>query len=258
MANTTRIVILGCGASAGVPRPNLDWGDCDASEPKNRRTRASLLIQHKGFNIVIDTGADFRQQMIAAKLTKLDAVLYTHMHADHTNGIDDLRSYVLSQNKCMPVYSEKTTLQYLQQTFAYCFKTPLGSNYPPILEAQEITPDCKFNIGSLEILPFLQQHGDIHSLGFRFLDIAYCTDISSFDDNLITKLRGIKYLILGALQYKHHKSHLTVAQALNLIKAVKPKKAYLTHMHNKLDYKALKRILPSEVEPAYDGLSFMV
>ena len=258
---TMKLTILGCGASAGVPRPNLDWGDCDPAEPKNRRRRASILIEQYGSTIVVDTGADFCHQMIDAKVTKLDAVIYTHMHADHTNGIDDLRSYFLSQKKRIPVYGEENTLSYLQHAFGYCFKTPPSSNYPPILEANKFDANVKFIIsgkdGNIEILPILQQHGDINSIGLRIGNVAYCTDISAINNEVKTKLRNLKYLILGALQYKPHNSHLSVSQALDFIAEVKPQKAYLTHMHNKLDYNKLKEILPSNVEPAYDGLSFL-
>jgi phosphoribosyl 1,2-cyclic phosphate phosphodiesterase len=259
---TIKITILGCGASAGVPRPNLDWGDCDSTEPKNRRRRASILIEQYDSTIVVDTGADFCHQMIDAKVTKLDAVIYTHMHADHTNGIDDLRSYFLNQNKRIPVYSDQNTLSYLQQTFAYCFKTPSGSNYPPILEANEIMAGTKFSIqgkgGDIEILPILQQHGNINSLGLRIGDVAYCTDVSAINNEIISNLQNLKYLIIGALQYKPHISHLSVSQALDFIAEVKPEKAYFTHMHNKLDYNKLKDSLPNNIEPAYDGLTLFV
>lgn len=255
---TLKITILGCGASSGVPRPNLDWGDCDPNEPKNRRTRSSLLIETHNKAIIIDTGPDFCQQMINARVKHLDAVIYTHMHADHTNGISDLKSYAIDQNELLPIYADKKTLSYLHKSFDYCFKTPPGSKYPPILKAYELIVHKSFNIKEVTILPVLQKHGDTTSIGIRVGGIAYCTDISAIDDNILNYLKGVKYLIIGVLQYNKHPSHLNVIEALELIEILRPQKTYFTHMHNKLDYNKLKLELPNNVEPAYDGLSFFV
>lgn len=245
-----------------MPKPNIDWGVCDPNEPKNRRKRSSLLIEKGSITIVIDTGADFCQQMINASVKKIDAVIYTHMHADHTNGISDLKSYAIDQQELIPVYADNITLSYLYKSFDYCFKTPKNSKYPPILKANEIIANKPFWIKtkqeSLEILPILQPHGDITSLGIRIGDFAYCTDISTINSTIIEQLSGIKFLVIGVLQYNKHVSHLNVEQALELINILKPEKSYFTHMHNKLDYNILCKTLPLNVEPAYDDLSFFV
>lgn len=259
-----KFTILGCGSSPGVPRPNGDWGSCDSANVKNRRARAALLVEKISAAgrtvLVIDTGPDFRSQILAAKARHLDAVLYTHEHADHIHGIDDLRSFVQAQGAVMPIYAGKACRKRLLQSFAYCFKTPRGSHYPPILAAHEIKPGRAFSVqgrgGAIEIQPFLQQHGDIVSFGFRIGAMAYATDVSAWPAESLPYLRGLDTLILGALQYKPHPSHFSLAQALEKIAELKPRQAYLTHMHSPLDYDTVLRETPSHVAPAYDGLSF--
>lgn len=262
-----KVVILGCGSSCGVPRPNQDWGNCDPSEPKNRRRRSSILIEQYSPNdlnnktsIIIDTSADFSHQLIDTSVKEISAVIYTHAHADHTHGIDDLRSFALAQKNKIPIYAEKQTLEILNRTFGYCFKTPHGSNYPPILEANEIFFDQEFNIsgkgGEISFIPFIQPHGSINSVGLRIgKDFAYCTDISAVNQYIMEHIAQVDTLIIDALQYKPHPSHLSVSEVLNVVEIVKPNKVYLTHMHNTLDYVTLKKELPSFIEPAYDNLS---
>lgn len=261
-----KYTILGCGSSCGVPRPNADWGACDPAEPKNRRTRTALLIEkyldkeHKT-TIIIDTGPDFAYQMLRENIRHIDAVLYTHSHADHTHGIDDLRSYALAQKVLLPIYGEVATLDYLQHSFGYCFKTPASSNYPPILQANELhihEPEIVVGAGGdIEFLPLPQIHGDIASTAFRIGEFAYCTDISDMPLETKAALQNLQILIIGALQYKPHRSHFSVAQALDLIKELQPKMVYFTHMHNELDYNKVKAGLPNNVAPAYDGMTFI-
>lgn len=261
-----RFTILGCGSSPGVPRPNGDWGSCDPLEPKNLRYRTSLLVERVSANgktsVVIDTGADFRSQAIDAGITNLDGVVYTHPHADHIHGIDDLRTFGIGQNKLIDIYSDAATLNRLHEAFGYCFKTPKGSNYPPILRAHQIGPYDHFKIngagGELEFQTHLQTHGDIHSLGFRMGNVAYCTDVSAFPEESLTKLFDLDVLIIGALQYQPHPSHFSLSQALDWIDYLRPKRAILTHMHIYLDYHTVLRETPDYVEPAYNGLQFEV
>lgn len=257
-----RFTILGCGSSPGVPRITGDWGNCDPANPRNRRTRTAAMVERFGpdgvTRVVIDTGPDFRQQMIVAGVDTLDAAIYTHPHADHIHGVDDLRGFVLVQRRRMDIYADRTTLERLQESFAYCFVTPAGSSYPPILNAHVIDHDAPFRVegsgGPIELTPLSQIHGDIVSLGFRIGNLAYCPDVSAFPETTAAKLGGLDTLIVDALQYKHHPSHLSLEQALEWIDRLKPARAVLTHMHIPLDYDVVSRETPENVEPAYDGM----
>ncbi|WP_336056487.1 MBL fold metallo-hydrolase [Nitratireductor sp. CH_MIT9313-5] len=267
MSDRLRLTILGCGSSPGVPRIMGDWGACDPENPRNRRTRAAALVERISENggitrVVIDTGPDFRSQMIASSVEKLDAVLYTHPHADHIHGIDDLRGYVLAQKKLMDVYADQPTMDRLMEAFRYCFETPHGSNYPPILKAHIIEPGRELAItgegGPITLTPLLQVHGDIHSLGFRVGSMAYCSDVSAFPPETAQLLEGLDVLVIDALQYKPHPSHFSLDEALEWIARLKPQKAVLTHMHIPLDYDTVARQTPEHVIPAHDGLSLEV
>lgn len=260
-----KFTILGCGSSPGVPRPNGDWGDCDPNNPKNYRSRSSMLVEKisddgKKTTVIIDTGPDFRAQMLMAKVKHIDGVVYTHGHADHIHGIDDLRSFVMSQHELIAIYADKHTLKRLNEGFGYCFKTPEGSSYPPILEEREIIPYQSFQIfgegGAIEFLPLTQIHGDICSLAFRIGSVAYCTDVNQFPNATSGRLENLDVLIIDALQYRPHPSHFCVAEALEWIKVLRPRRAILTHMHVRLDYKSLIGALPENVEPAFNGLTF--
>ena len=258
-----RFTILGCGSSPGVPRIGGDWGSCDSTNPKNRRRRASLLVEQISDDggkttIVIDTGPDFRDQMIDAGIGSADAVLYTHAHADHIHGIDDLRSFVINTKSRVPIWADEFTSERLHDGFHYCFESPEGSQYPPILIENRIIAGKEFVItgegGDIPIFPFEQCHGSIHSLGFRFGDLAYCSDVSDFDSRALPHLTDLSVLIIDTLQYRPHPSHLTLDQSLDWIAQLSPSRAILTHMHTPLDYAEVQSKTPSNVEPAYDGL----
>jgi phosphoribosyl 1,2-cyclic phosphate phosphodiesterase len=256
--------ILGCGSSPGVPRINGDWGACDPTNPKNRRSRAALLIEQIGTDggkttVVIDTGPDFREQMIAAKVGHIDAVFYTHPHADHIHGIDDLRGYVQYTGRRMPIWADAETMERIREGFRYCMETPAGSNYPPIVEPRIIdmssaSIDITGAGGTIPLQPLLQQHGNITSLGFRIGNFAYCSDISDFPDETVERLQGLDLLVIDTLQYKFHPSHLSLEQSLDWISRLAPRRAVLTHMHVPLDYDTLMRETPDHVEPGYDGM----
>lgn len=262
MGDRIRFTILGCGSSPGTPRISGDWGACNPANPRNRRMRASALVERvspRGVTrVVIDTGPDFREQMLAAKVRRLDAVVYTHPHADHIHGIDDLRGFVIEQRHRIDVHADHPTLARLKASFGYCFETPVGSSYPPILNAHEIDHDETVVItgegGALAFEPLPQIHGDIISLGFRIGDLAYCPDVSHFPPATAERLTGLDWLVVDALQYKPHVSHLSLSEALDWIERLKPKRAVLTHMHVPLDYDAVLRETPAHVEPAYDGM----
>lgn len=257
-----QITVLGCSSSPGVPRITGEWGACDPENPKNRRTRCSILVEKIGpegkTTVVIDTGPDFYQQMLAANVTHLDGVVYTHSHADHIHGIDDLRQFVIVQKHRMEVYGDKDTLDHLKHCFGYCFKAPEGSMYPPICKDTEIKPGKPFEItgkgGTISFLPIYQIHGPTHSLGFRIDNFAYSPDISQLPDKSAELLKDLDVWIVDALQYREHVSHFSLSQALGWIEKLAPNKAYLTHMHIPLDYETVLNETPDHVEPAYDGL----
>lgn len=265
MTHRRRFTILGCSSSPGVPRITGDWGACDPSNPKNRRSRASFLIEQFApdggvTTVVIDTGPDFREQMIRAGVQAIDAVLYTHAHADHIHGIDDLRGYFHNENKRIPIYADQFAMDRIRQGFGYCLETPEGSNYPPIVQPIIIDDLHRFSIngagGPISFQPHRQQHGDIHSLGFRTGNVAYCSDVSDFPPESVDKLAGLDVLVIDALQYRFHPSHLSLEQSLAWIARLEPQRAILTHMHTPLDYETVLAETPEGVEPAYDQMQF--
>jgi phosphoribosyl 1,2-cyclic phosphate phosphodiesterase len=263
MADRLRFTVLGCGSSPGVPRIGNDWGACDPTNPKNRRWRCSLLVQRISAggvtNVLVDTSPDLREQALAAGIGTLDGVLFTHSHADHIHGIDDLRGFVLNMRRRVDIYADLPTMARLRESFGYCFETPAGSEYPPLVNAHSLTPGQVVEItgpgGTITALPFSQVHGRITSLGFRIGAFAYSPDANGFDDEAEYQLRDLEVWVLDALRHTPHPSHLSVPEALGWIERVKPKRALLTHMHIDLDYEALRRTLPPHVEPAYDGLT---
>ena len=209
--------------------------------------------------VVIDTGPDFRAQMLTAGVRRLDAALYTHPHADHIHGIDDLRGYVIEQKRLMEVHCDQPTLTRLMDAFGYCFSTPIGSSYPPILKARLFEHDLPVVIegegGPLTLEPLPQIHGDIISLGFRIGPIGYCSDVSEFPADTAGRLYGLELLVIDALQYKRHPSHFSLEEALEWIEKFGPAIALLTHMHIPLDYDTVMRETPENVAPAYDGMT---
>ena len=263
MSDRLRLTILGCGSSPGVPRITGDWGACDPANPKNRRMRCSALFERirpdgRRTSVVIDTGPDFRAQMLMAGVKHIDAVLYTHAHADHIHGIDDLRGYVLEQRRLIDIYADNFTMARLREAFFYCFETPAGSSYPPILWARNIDHERMLTIegegGALTFEPLPQVHGDITSLGFRIGNVAYCPDVSAFPETTAARLEGLDLLVVDALQYRRHPSHFSLGEALEWIGRLKPAQAVLTHMHVPLDYETVRAQTPDHVEPAYDGM----
>jgi phosphoribosyl 1,2-cyclic phosphate phosphodiesterase len=258
----TRFTILGCGSSGGVPRIGNIWGSCDPANPRNRRRRCALLVERFGrggvTRVLIDTPPDLREQLLAARILTVDAVLYTHDHADHTHGIDDLRGVFFNAKRRIDTYVDARTRASLMQRFDYCFVQPPGSAYPAILTPIEIRPPEPLRIngpgGPIEAVPILQEHGDITSLGFRFGALAYSPDISGVPDASLPLLAGLEVWIVDALRPAPHPSHFSVGQALDWIARLGVKRAILTHMTFELDYATLRRELPPNVEPAYDGL----
>lgn len=257
--NTLKFRILGCGSSGGVPRIGDNWGECDPKNSKNRRTRCSLLISRGETNVLIDTSPDMREQLLAARVGTLDAVLFTHDHADQTHGIDDLRVVVANNRKRIQAFLDPQTESTMRRRFGYCFETPPGSEYPPILDRRALEPFVPVRInglgGEITALPFPQTHGKVQSLGFRIGTMAYSSDVSALSDEAFDALKGLDCWILDALRYAPHPTHAHVARALEWIARAAPKRAILTNLHVDLDYETLRRELPDGVEPAYDGMT---
>ena len=260
---TTTITILGCGSSGGVPRIGNIWGDCDPSNPRNRRQRCSILVQRRNgqgdeTNVLVDTTPDMRNQLNKTTVKHLDAVLYTHGHADHVHGIDDLRAVAIANQSRVNVWADQPTSNMLMKRFGYCFKTPVGSEYPPILNLHLLEVGKMMEIdgpgGMVNVLPFSVNHGGINSLGFRFNDTAYTPDISDIPPESLDAVTGLDCWIIDGLRYKTHPSHFTLGDALGWVERVRPSKAVITNMHIDLDYERVQRETPEHVSPAYGGL----
>jgi len=262
---TLKFTILGCGSSMGVPRVALGWGDCDPNEPKNRRRRCSLLVERGDEHghrtrILVDCTPDCREQLLAAQIDWLDAVFFTHEHADHTHGVDDLRPLFVHKRRRVDTYLDEATSRAMHARFGYCFVTPPGSGYPPILNEHRLAPGRRVTVegqgGPIEALPVAQDHGDIPSLGFRFGQVAYSADIKALTPESLAAMAGLDVWIVDALRKAPHPSHFNLDEALAWIARVKPKRAILTNLHSDMDYASLRATLPPGVEPAYDGMSF--
>lgn len=259
---TLTLTILGSGSSAGVPRPALGWGACDPTNPKNRRRRCSLLAERASGDgitrVLIDTSPDLREQLIDANVDHLDAVFLTHEHADQTHGIDDLRSVVLHQRRRIPFYLNQSTSKDIIARFSYCFVSPPGSDYPPILDRCAIETGESRTIegkgGSLTLSAFLLQHGNIPALGYRIGDAAYTPDVNDIPRESWASLQNLDLWIIDGLRYAQHPSHFSLGDALHWIDRFKPKRAVITNMHSDLDYETVRAKLPPGVAPGYDGM----
>lgn len=270
MAKAERIVatILGCGSSGGVPRVGNVWGDCDPDEPRNRRRRCSLLVtgtsagSAEPTRIIIDTGCDLREQLLDAGVGRVDAVFYTHEHADHTHGIDDLRVLALNSHRRVDVYFSPWTGERIREAFGYCFAAQPGSDYPPILNAHEIDAGMPIEVigpgGTITVEPFLQQHGSIYSYGYRIGNFAYSCDLSGLPEEALPAVADLDVWVLDALRPTPHPSHLSLPESLELIARMKPREAVLTNLHIDMDYAMVESWTPDHVRPAFDGLEIDV
>lgn len=261
MSDQISFRILGCGSSGGVPRLGGLWGACDPNNPKNARQRCSLLVTRtsgdKITRVLIDTTPDMRAQLLAADVGTLDAVVYTHNHADHVHGIDDLRMLVFNTRKRLQVWADGDTTNDLMGRFGYAFLQPKGSSYPPICELNLIKGDIKVSGegGDIVLQPFEVEHGNIDALGFRIGDVAYLPDVSLIPDEAWPKLQDLDCWIVDALRRDPHPTHSHLANTLQWVEKVAPKRAILTNMHNDLDYDTVAAETPDHVDPAYDGLT---
>jgi phosphoribosyl 1,2-cyclic phosphate phosphodiesterase len=261
---TLEVRILGCGSSGGVPRLGGEdgagyWGACDPANPKNRRTRCSILVTQGDARLLVDTAPDMREQLLSARVKALDGVVLTHEHADQLHGLDDLRVLYLLNERRIGVWSDARGLKGAHTKFGYVFQTPPGSDYPPVCDAHEIPePFGDFAIAGIPVRAFGVGHGSIRCLGFRFGPFAYCPDADVLDEAAFAALEGVECWIVDALRHTPHPSHAHLGRTLEWIARVQPRRAILTNMHVDMDYETLKAELPPGVEPGYDGMTIRI
>jgi phosphoribosyl 1,2-cyclic phosphate phosphodiesterase len=251
-----KFILLGSGSSMGVPRADGDFGNCDPKNKKNYRTRCSALIKFNKENILIDTSPDLRQQLIFNNIKSINKVFYTHLHADQTHGINDLRAFFLKNKKQLPVYADKKTAKYLLSTFKYCFKST--TTYPSTLTLNTLKKKIVLNCDNenLIIKAIPVKHGNIESVCYLLNnELAYASDISLIYKKDINLFKNLRYFIIDCLWLKKHPAHFNLEQVLDIVKIIKPKKTILTNMHSDLDYNSLKKILPKNIIPGFDGMT---
>ena len=255
-----RFTILGCGSSGGVPRLGNDWGDCDPANPKNRRRRCSLLVERIGAQgttrVLIDTSPDMREQLLEAGVGTLDAVVYTHSHADHMHGIDDLRQIVFNMRARLPVWADGATQEALMSRFGYAFVQPQGSPYPPILDLYTIDGPVTIEGpgGRVRLEPFRVDHGSIDALGFRIGSLAYLPDAVGIPEASWRFVENLEVWIVDALRRRPHPTHAHLAMTLDWIARARPARAIITNMHVDLDHATLLAETPAHITPAHDGM----
>jgi phosphoribosyl 1,2-cyclic phosphate phosphodiesterase len=249
-----RVTVLGCGASTGVPAIGPNWGKCDPADPRNRRRRVSLLVEKGDVAILIDTSPDLREQLIDARVRRLDAVLMTHAHADHLHGIDDIRQLNRLMKAAIPLWGDAKTLGEIRRRFSYTLEPPdvPGQFYKPTLEAHEILGP--FAVCGVPVVPFAQDHGFSTTLGFRIGLMGYSTDVTELDEDAFAAIAGIELWIVDCMRKAPHPTHSHLSKTLGWIERVRPRRAILTHMDQSLDYRTLAAELPAGVEPGFDGL----
>lgn len=249
-----KVTFLGTGTSTGIPLIGSDHPVCQSSNEKDKRLRSSVLIQWDIYSYIIDTGPDFRQQMLRSKCNRIDGVLYTHEHSDHTSGIDDLRAFCFKQGE-IPIYGHKRVIDNLFNRFEYIFNKEKKYAGAPKLKPIEITENKNFKISNLIITPISYLHAKLQVYGYRFNDFAYLTDMKTIEDVEINKLDNLKVLVLNCIKIEPHYSHLNLEEALKLIRLIKPKKTYLTHISHMLGFhEEVQNNLPEDVFLAFDGL----
>lgn len=255
-----RVTILGCGSSGGVPRLGGHWGDCDPDNPKNRRRRCSILVERSTSTgttrVLIDTSPDMRAQLLDAEIGELDSVVFTHSHADHVHGIDDLRQVVYNTRRRLPIWADGATQEALYSRFGYAFVQPEGSPYPPILNMHTIRGPFEITGagGAIPLTPFKVDHGSMDALGFRIGGFAYLPDVSDIPEASWAQLEGLDCWVLDALRRTPHPTHAHLALALEWIARARPTRAVLTNMHIDLDYATVEAETPAHITPAYDGM----
>ena len=255
-----KFIILGCGSSMGVPRPDGYFGKCNSRNKKNFRSRCSALIKTKNETIIIDTSPDLRQQLINNKIRCIDKVFYSHMHADQTHGINDLRVFFIKNKKPIPVFADKPTRKYLMNNFKYCFVNQ-NKGYPAILKLNSIKKKMliKDGLKKLNIKSIKVKHGNVDSICYIINNkLAYISDVSKIFEKDYKHFKNLKYLIIDCLWYRYHPSHFNLDKSLEMITKFSPRKAILTNLHTDIDYNEISKKLPKNIVPAYDGLSIIL
>lgn len=255
-----KVTILGCGSSGGVPLVGCRCPVCTSSDPRNKRMRVSILVEEAGQQILVDTSPDLREQCLRFGITEVDAILYTHDHADHCHGIDDVRPFNHASGKGIPAYMNKATLDGLTKRFPYAFLAPIPQFgwFRPCLLPIEIKPYQAFHVGPVKILPFEQVHGKVISMGFRFGKFAYSTDVNFLSDKALELLQGIEVWVVDCLRTKEAPTHAHIDLVLEWVRKVAPSQAILTHMNHEMEYESLITMLPDNIKPAYDGLILII
>ena len=266
MSDTLVFTLLGTGSSGGVPRVGNDWGKCDPDNPKNRRRRCAMLVERVRSDgckttVMIDAGADLREQLLTADVKVLDGLLLTHPHADHIFGLDDVRQLAITHKCSIDIYMDEHTSNVVMSAFAYCFKQVLGSSYPAFCTEHRIVHHHYVRVsgegGVVDAMPIVAEHGDIQALGFKLGSVIYLPDIKRItDERSLAALEGVDVLIIDALRRHPHPNHLNLDECLEFIDQHKPGRSILTNMHSDLDYADLQKMLPQNVDPGFDGLSF--
>ncbi len=262
MPDLLRVTVLGCGSSGGVPRIGSDWGACDPANPRNARRRCSLLVERLSggkapTRLLVDAGPDLRAQCLDAGIDRLDGVLVSHDHADHVHGLDELRALFLRCGRVpVPLWTDARTAGVLRQRFGYAFERPPGSGYPPFLDLRAIDgiDGVPGESGTVPVRTFHVPHGGIEAMGFRFGPVGYTPDLSAMSEEAWSALEGVDTWIVDALQYKPHPSHTHLAQTLEWIERLAPRRAVLTNMHIHLDYETVRGETPDYVIPAHDSM----
>ena len=256
-----QITILGSGPSSGIPAIGIGWGACDPKNPRNKRLRASILIESNGKRILVDTSPDLRYQLLRTDIVHLDAVIYTHAHADHLHGLDDLRGINRAMNTSLDIYANAETLSVIAQRFAYAL-SPLHKDaqiyYKPVLNPHEIIPGENYDIVGLKVKVFEQDHGFSKTIGFRFDNLAYTTDLVALSEDAFTLLEGVHTWVIGVFSDQPHATHVDVEKALQWRNLINPERMIMTHLGPSLDYGVLSKRLPKGTEPAFDFMTFTV
>ncbi len=256
-----RLTFLGTGTSFGVPQIGCDCAVCRSSDPRDKRTRSGALLEASGGNILIDTPPELRLQLIAAGISQVDAVLYTHEHADHINGIDDLRMFSVRQRRPLPLYGPVETLERIRSSFNYIFDDsvrPYEGTSKPRLELRPLEPHVRVTVAGRDVVPLAFQHGHLRVFGYRFGDLAYITDVKEVPASERCWLEGIKVLVLNALWWRSHPTHLSIGEAVDVARTLGAERTYLTHLTHETGHAELAAQLPAGVLPAYDGLTVEV